>query len=131
MRQGLTTACSAKLTVSCVRYNVPGIISEFLFVIADDSTLAILPLFNPKVITGRCRSSCGGLLSRENVTWCVRLSDVNRTLETCISVGDNGEIVSQPSSCDAHNLKLENYLTLPTVSVASACAIISASLFLG
>ena len=119
MKRDLTTVCSAKLTVSYARYNVPSIISAFLFIIAGDNRYVPLLLFNPVVVTRRCRSSCDELLSRENVTWCARLSDVNRTLETCISVGDNGEIVSRPSSCDAHNLKLENYLTLPTVSTTA------------
>ena len=44
----------------------------------------------------------------------MRIADVNRTIETCVSLDDNNTPVFQ-STCDAQNLNLETSLTLPTV----------------
>ena len=62
----------------------------------------------------KCWSSCEDV-ARENVKWCVRLADANRTIETCISVDDNEELLVE-STCDARSLELDAYIALPTVS---------------
>ena len=71
-------------------------------------------VFDLRLGTARCNSACEGI-DRESVTWCVRLADVNKTIETCLHLDENHELVFQ-STCDAQYLKLENYLSLPTVS---------------
>ena len=71
-------------------------------------------VFSPLLGFSKCNSRCKGF-DRENVTWCVRLADVNRTIETCVSLDDNNELVFE-STCDAQDLELETYLSLPTVS---------------
>ena len=64
--------------------------------------------------TIKCSSSCKNV-ARENVKWCVRVADANRTIETCISVDDDEELLVE-STCDARSLDLDAYITLPTVS---------------
>ena len=82
--------------------------------IAEDDTSSLASLFSPVMSPAKCWSSCNDL-SRENVKWCVRLADVNKTIETCISLDDNKNLVFE-STCDARSLALETYITLPSVS---------------
>ncbi|CAI8030934.1 hypothetical protein GBAR_LOCUS17558, partial [Geodia barretti] len=77
-------------------------------------TFAVASLFSPAIATVRCQSSCTNF-GRGDVTWCVRIADVNRTIETCLSLDDNNTPVFQ-STCDAQNLNLETSLTLPTAT---------------
>ena len=83
---------------------------------------SIVGFFNQITEGAQCGTSCVNV-SREDVTWCVMLADENRTIETCVSLDDNDELVFQ-STCDAQYLELETYLTLPTVRIMSAVHII-------
>jgi hypothetical protein len=64
-----------------------------------------------------CDSQCQGI-GRQDVTWCVRLADVNNTIEMCVSVDDQQQPVYQ-STCDAQFLNPEKHLSLPTVRLNS------------
>ena len=82
---------------------------------AEDNGFAPARLFDSSVLwTAKCRSSCPGV-ERENVTWCVRLAYVSGYLETCLSLGEDGQPVFQ-STCDTSALNLEDHLHFPTVS---------------
>jgi hypothetical protein len=77
-----------------------------------ENTITLASFFNPFPAHARCGSSCEGI-GRDNVTWCVRLADVNKTIETCVFLGDDQQLVFR-STCDAQSLDLGSYLSLPT-----------------
>ena len=75
-------------------------------------------LFDLNLRPAKCWSSCSvGLegVDRRNVTWCIRLADVNSYIETCVSLDENDELVFQ-RSCNDSAFDIENHLSLPTVS---------------
>ncbi|CAI8041695.1 Fibroblast growth factor receptor 3 [Geodia barretti] len=76
--------------------------------------VALAQFFHPIVTMMKCSSSCKDV-ARENVKWCVRIADANRTIETCISVDDDEELLVE-STCDARSLGLDAYITLPTTN---------------
>ena len=93
------------------------VVSLVIFILysAEDNTHAPARLFDSSLLwTAGCRSSCPGV-ERENVTWCVRFAYVSGYLETCLSLGEDGQPVFQ-STCDTSALNLEDHLSLPTVS---------------
>ena len=83
---------------------------------SGDDTYALIALFSLGTTYVESYTSCEDV-HRENVTWCVRIADVNRKIETCISLDDNLEPVYN-STCDAKFLQLEEHVSLPDVSAA-------------
>ena len=69
-------------------------------------------LFSLLPYTVPCRSKCFGI-DRENVTWCVRIADSERNIETCVSLNETQEVFQ--STCDAKLLDLERHLRFSTV----------------
>ena len=90
--------------------------------IPGNNRYAFVRVFDQRLGAARCNSACGGI-DRENVTWCVRLADVNKIIETCLYLDENNEVVFQ-STRDAQYLELENYLSLPTVRNYTCCCIL-------
>ena len=90
----------------------------YLCVLTAQDTYAPVDIFNPGISYVRFRSSCPNV-HRENVTWCARLAHVNRTIETCITLDENLEPV-YTSTCDAQHLRLEERMSLPSVSTINS-----------
>ena len=80
--------------------------------LAGQNSYALVELFSVRPGAASCGPTCKNL-DRENVTWCVRIADVNRTIETCVSFEDGEEVYK--STCDAEPLNLKAHLSLPDV----------------
>ena len=71
-----------------------------------------IQLFNLFPLGVVCQSACTNL-TRENVKWCVRIADMDRNIETCVSLNGTQEVFE--STCEAELLDLKKHLRLPDV----------------
>ena len=96
------------MVLGCIKnYNV-----TILFSLVEDDQYVVSPLFSVFPFAANCHSKCVGI-NHENITWCVRIADPERNIETCVSLNETREVFQ--STCDAKLLDLEQHLSLPTV----------------
>ena len=50
-----------------------------------------------------------------NITWCVNIAYLDRVVETCIRLGEDGQTVTN-STCEAELVGVPSVLNLPSVS---------------
>ena len=74
---------------------------------------AFVSLFRPNPALVWCRSPCS--LRSANITWCINIAYLDRVVETCVRLGEDGQIVTN-STCEAELVGVPSVLDLPSVS---------------
>ena len=82
--------------------------------LADDNTIASIPLFFFHPWHVPCESACANI-TRENVKWCVRIADMDRNIETCVSLNGTQEVFE--STCEAESLDLKKHLHVRSCNI--------------
>ncbi|CAI8045529.1 hypothetical protein GBAR_LOCUS25183, partial [Geodia barretti] len=73
---------------------------------------AFVSLFRPNPALVWCRSPCS--LRSANITWCINIAYLDRVVETCVRLGEDGQIVTN-STCEAELVGVPSVLDLPSV----------------